>query len=110
MAERIFKLRYLPLFEEDLTEIIDYIIYQLKNQQAANNLIYKIETAIMDRLKNPESFEPYTSEKERKHPYYRIYVKNFVIYYVVINNETDNFKIMEVRRLLYNKRDTNKFI
>jgi toxin ParE1/3/4 len=55
MAEKIYKLRYLPLFEEDLFEIIDYITCQLKNLQAANNLIYKIETAIMARLKIPKA-------------------------------------------------------
>lgn len=32
MAKRTYKLRYLHLFEEDLTEIIDYIFNQLKNQ------------------------------------------------------------------------------
>lgn len=32
-------------------------------------------------------------------PYYRIYVKNYVIYYVVIDNGAN--KIMEVRRILY---------
>lgn len=26
-----------------------------------------------------ESFEPYRSLKERRYPYYRIYVKNFVV-------------------------------
>jgi plasmid stabilization system protein ParE len=110
MAERIYKLRYLPLFEEDLSEIINYIIYHLKNQQAANDLINRVELAIINRLKNPESFEPYPSVKDRKHPYYRIFVKNFEIYYVVIEDETDNSKIMEVRRILYNKRDIRKLI
>lgn len=110
MVEKIYKLRYLPLFEEDLSEIINYINYQLNNQKAANDLIDKIEKAIIYRLKNPESFEPYSSAKDRKHPYYRIYVKNFVIYYVVIEDEINNFKVMEVRRILYNKRDKRKLI
>lgn len=111
MAERIYKLRYLPLFKDDLSEIIDYIIYQLKNQQAADNLINRIEKAIIERLKSPESFEPYPSAKGRKKPYYRIYVKNFVIYYIVIDDEADNStKIMEVRRILYSKRDIRELI
>ena len=44
-----------------------------------------------------ESFEPYRSLRERRYPYYRIYVKNFVVYYVVIDDEGED-KIMEVRR------------
>lgn len=110
MAEKIYKLRYLPLFENDLAEIINYIIYQLNNKPAANDLLNKIETAIMDRLRTPESFEPYQSAKDRTHPYYRIYVKNFIIYYVIIDDDNNESKIMEVRRVLYSKRDKRKLI
>ena len=41
-----------------------------------------------------ESFEPYHSIRERKYPYYRIYVDNYVIYYVVISDNPDDL-IME---------------
>ena len=54
------------------------------------------------RLPVAESFEIYHSIRERKYPYYRIYVKNYVIWYVVIDDEGED-KIMEVRRFLYNK-------
>ncbi|MDF2821898.1 MAG: plasmid stabilization protein [Clostridiales bacterium] len=110
MAERSYALRYLPIFEKDLAETVDYISYKLKNPIAANNFINDVEQSIMDRLKCPESFETYPSIKYRKYPYYRIYVKNFVIYYVVIDDESDDIKIMEIRRLLYNKRDRSKLI
>lgn len=46
---------------------------------------------------------PYHSLMERRYPYYRIYVKNYVIWYVVIDDGSS--KIMEIRRLLYNKQD-----
>ena len=36
--------------------------------------------------------------------YYRIYVKNYIVYYVVIDDENPD-KIMEVRRFLYNKQN-----
>lgn len=110
MVEKIYKVRFLPLFEWDLADITDYIFYNLKNPQAANLLVDEIEKAIRERLVCPESFEPYPSNKDRKHPYYRIYVKNFVIYYVVIDDENDKSKIMEVRRILYSKRDKRKLV
>jgi plasmid stabilization system protein ParE len=78
-----------------------YIADVLCNKEAANNLVNEVESAILERLNNPESFEPYHPLKERKYPYYRIYVKNYTIYYVVIPNG-DNKKIMEVRRMLHN--------
>ena len=58
-----------------------------------------------------ESFEPYRSLRERRYPYYRIYVKNFVVYYVVIDDEGEGEdKIMEVRRFLYNKQDVKRLL
>jgi plasmid stabilization system protein ParE len=109
-VERKYEIRILPLFEWDLTEITDYISYHLNNPNAAILLVDEIEKAIKERLVCPESFEPYPSMKDRKYTYYRIYVKNFIIYYVVIDDEDDEFKIMEVRRVLYNKRDKRKLV
>ena len=87
MSEIRYQLRYLPLFYQDLSEKVDYIYTMLKNPQAANELLDAVEEAILNRQPVAEAFEPYHSVKERKYPYYRIYVKNFVIYYVVIDDE-----------------------
>ncbi len=40
----------------------------------------------------------------KNHPYYRINVRNFSIFYVVIDNT------MEVRRILYSKRNIDELI
>ncbi len=100
VSEEKYVLRYLPLFYEDVAEKVDYITFHLKNPDAANKLLDDVETAILERLPECEAFEQYHSKKERRYPYYRIYVNNFVIYYVVIDDEGDN-KIMEIRRFLY---------
>ena len=109
MADRNYKLRYLPLFYEDLEQKVVYIAENLQNPKAANDLIDAVEKAILERLPVAESFEQYESMKERRYPYYRIYVKNFVVWYVVIDDEGDD-RIMEVRRFLYNKQDKNKLL
>ena len=106
--ENEYELRYLPLFYEDMYEKVTYIREKLLNPEAADDLIDSVEKAILDRLPNCESFEPYHSVKEREYPYYRIYVKNFTVYYVVIH--MDDRKIMEVRRLLYNRQDRDRII
>ena len=103
-----YELRYLPLFYEDMYEKITYISEKLLNPEAADDLINAVEKAILERLPNCESFEPYHSLTEREYPYYRIYVKNFTVYYVVI--PMDDRKIMEVRRFLYNRQDREKII
>ena len=101
MNGRRYKLSILPLFEDDLNEIVDYITYRLRNPLAAEHLVDEVERALEDRLDYAESFEPYRSSRERKYPYYRIQVKNFSIFYVVIGNT------MEVRRMIYSRRNLN---
>lgn len=104
MTDSNYVLRYLPSFYEDLEKKVLYIAEKLHNPQAANELIDAVEQAILDRKPNAEAFERYHSINERRYPYYRIYVKNYVIYYVVIDDDGQN-KIMEVRRFLYNRQN-----
>lgn len=104
MKKQSYKLTFLPLFEEDLIAITDYIANTLNNPSAAHNLIDDIETAIINRLKMPLSFAPYKSSKLRRHTYYRINVRNFSVFYVVIGNT------MEVRRLLYSKQNIDELL
>lgn len=104
MDEKHYELRVLPLFEEDLNEIVDYICDVLQNPIAAEDMVSAVEEAIFKRLSCAEAFEPYRSAKERRYSYYRIPVKNYTIYYVVIDN------VMEVRRIIYSRRDMTKEI
>ena len=109
MYDKKYRLRYLPLFYEDLDEKITYIAEKLKNPKAASDLLEKVEKALLDRLPVAESFEPYHSIRERKYAYYRIYVDNFIIYYVVIDDDEVSPN-MEVRRFLYNRQDQRRLV
>ncbi len=104
MKKKTYKLRFLPLFAEDLLEITTYIASNLQNPDAANRLVDEIEEAIDKRLENPLIFAPFNSKKPRVNPYYRIFVKNYTIFYVVIDD------VMEVRRILYSKRDFSSIL
>ena len=104
MDGRHYELRYLPRFYDELDHDISYIAFQLQNSSAAERLLNDVEAAISDRLaEGPEAFEPVSSRKERLYPYYRIYVRNYIIYYVVM--EENGRKIMEVRRFLHARED-----
>lgn len=109
MVNNQYNLRYLPIFFDDVNNITNYIKNTLLNPQAANDLLDSIENAILQRLPICESFEPYNSKKIRQYPYYRIYVKNYIVYYVVIADE-GNIKTMEIRRLLHNRQDRDDII
>ncbi len=104
MENKKYQLRYLPLFEQDLVQTVRYITNMLKNPDAALRLAEDVQAAILERLDNPVAFEPYRSAKKRKYPYYRIYIRNYVVYYVVIDD------VMEVRRFLYGARDTDRYL
>jgi plasmid stabilization system protein ParE len=102
--EQEFRLRYLPLFEQDVAEVKEYITAKLHNPIAAERLVEETEKVIQQRLSAPLSFKAYNSKRDRKHPYYRIYVKNWTVFYVVIGD------VMEIRRFLYSRRDISKLI
>ena len=99
-----YTLRYLPLFEQDLAEARDYIACVLHNPFAALRLIEDAEKAIVIRLRNPLAFEPYHSVKNREHAYYRIRVRSFAVFYVVLDD------VMEVRRFVHSKRNLAELI
>lgn len=109
MLSKKYRLSYLPLFYEDLDEKITYIFEKLKNPKAASDLLDKVEAAIKERLSVAESFEPYHSVRERRYAYYRIYVDNYTIYYVVIDDDPNN-PVMEVRRFLYNGQNREELL
>ena len=109
MFSKRYRLSYLPLFYEDLDEKVSYIAEKLKNPKAANDLLDKVEKAIMERLSMAESFEPYHTVQERRYSYYRIYVDKYIIFYVVIDDNPDDL-VMEVRRFLYNGQNRDNMV
>lgn len=99
-----YSLRYLPIARQDLQEIVDYINGTLQNPIAAESTLSKIEAAILERLKSPESFAVWKSKKPRDYPYRRINVGSYSVWYVVIDD------VMEIRRVLYSRRNTEELI
>ena len=100
-----YTLRYLPIAKQDLANLINFILNEYKNPIAAENTLDKIEQAIMHRLEDgPESFAIWQSAKKREHPYRRINVGNYTVWYVVIDN------IMEIRRIQPSSRYEELFL
>ena len=104
MENKKYTLRYLPLFQEDLIGCASYIANNLQNPAAAEKLINDVEAAILERLEFPLAFQPYHSSVNRELEYYRINIRNYSVFYVVIDD------IMEVRRLIYNRRNLSNLL
>ncbi len=100
MLDQKYVLRYLPLFNEELESAVLYIAQKKKNLKAAQDLLDNVEKAIIERSENnPEGYESVPTKKKRDYPYYRIYVGNYIVYYVVIPE--DGERIMEVRHFVH---------
>ena len=102
--EKKYKIKYLPLFYNDLDQITDYIINKLNNEIAANNFVNELENEINNRAYNPDAYEKYISTRKRQYTYYKIYVKNYIVFYTVKDNT------MELRRILHTGRNFDKLI
>ncbi len=99
-----YKVRYLPIFWEDLSEAASYIALELGNPAAAQRLVDSVEEGILDHLENPTMASTYPSTRHRPKPYYRFWVGNYMVFYVV-DGDT-----VEVRRLLYRARNIESII
>ena len=95
---------YLPLFENDLEETYDYIADTLRNAVAAKRLVLAVRDAIHERAFNPTGFKPYEPSTSLEDTYYRINVGNYSVFYVVFGHT------MEVRRLIYSRRDLPRLL
>ncbi len=104
MVNDKYTIRYSSTYINQFNSILKYFVNNLKNKIAAENFYNEVIKEIETRSKNPESYEKYISTRKRKNTYYRIYVKNYTIFYTVNNN------IMEVRRILYLRRNFDKLV
>ncbi len=97
-----FELQYSPEFYKDLELIIDYILYELKNEIAAHNFIDSVQKNIFMRAENPLDYEEYKTPGGNI--YYRIYVNNYIIFYTVSN------RMVQIRGIIYRKRNLDKLL
>ena len=104
MANNKYTIKYTATFTNQLNNILKYFIQKFKNKIVAENFYNSVITKIEQRSKSPESYEKYKSIRKRNNIYYRIYVKNYTIFYVVRDNT------IEIRRILYTKRNFDKLI
>lgn len=101
---KVYKIRCLPLFYKDLDKIMYYIVYKLNNKITAERFLDIVELKLIERVNSSEQYEKYMSLRKRRIPYYRIYIKNYTIFYT-IKGDT-----IEFRRILYSRRNFNDLI
>ena len=104
MKDKNYIIKYSPTFMSQFSNILNYFVHKLKNKIAAENFYNEVIQEIEKRSENPTIYEKYIGLKRRKDVYYKIYVKNYTIFYVVKNNT------MEIRRILYSRRNFKELV
>jgi addiction module RelE/StbE family toxin len=102
MMEYIIK--YLPVAKKDLLEIVDYICKTLNAPKTALDFIDEIEEKIINLKNNPYSHRLYRPSEPIETEYRLLSVKNYLVFYVVLNNT------IEIHRVIYNKRNLSEII
>ena len=95
MLGDVYTVKYLETFRRELDEAADYIAFELENVTAADKLLADVEAAIERTSTAPTVTKPYGTDAGTGDVYYRIGVRNFSIFYVVIGS------VMEVRWFRY---------
>ena len=104
MVNNKYTIKYTDTFIKQFNNILKYFIYKLQNKIATENFYNEVIKEIEKRSEYPESFEKYNSSRKRKNTYYRIYVKNYIIFYTIKDNT------MQVRLILSSRRNFDKLI
>jgi plasmid stabilization system protein ParE len=99
-----YKLRYLPIFYDDVESAVRYISINLHNPQAAERFLNNVESTVLSLQSNPTIAPIYKTLKSREYPYYWTSVGSYMIFYVVIDD------IVEIRRMIYGPRDVSQLL
>ena len=98
------EIKYLPSFQQELNAIIDYIIYTLEAPMAALNLLDKLEESINKLKVFPLAHRLYRPIKPIQTEYRVLTVKNYLVFYIVLE------ETIEIHRIIYKKRNLSQLI
>lgn len=100
----MYKLKYLPLAQKDLRDIISYIVDNLKAPKAARDLLDDLEKSIMLLQQFPYSCKLYQPVEPLEAEYRMLPVKNYLVFYIVMEHE------VEIQRIIYAKMNIENLI
>lgn len=106
MAEDKFRIKITTKAYDDLDEIYSYIAGELYNEDAAENLMNKIESSIMRLRDFPFSCSFVEDNVLRSKGYRKLIVENYIAFYII--NET--MKHVVIMRVLYGGQKYQDFI
>ena len=100
----MYELKYLPLAQKDLWDITSYIADNLKAPKAAMDFVDTLDNSISRLQQFPYSCKLYRPQESLEAEYRLLSVKNYLVFYVVTENE------VEIHRIVYAKMNLEKLI
>jgi addiction module RelE/StbE family toxin len=98
-----FTLKLTPKAEDDLDDIFNYISTELKAENAAENLMEKIEHGIMRLKEFPLSGSRVLEEPLNLKGYRKLVIDNYIVFHIV----DEVGKMVIVMRVLYGASNYN---
>lgn len=99
-----YQIKYLPVARRDLQDIVDYIAFDLEVPEIAIKMLTTLETNILSLKENPFRGSIYTSSRKHNCQYRKLFVKNYLIFYLVLEDT------VEIQRVFYNRRSMDRLI
>ena len=100
----MYKLSYLQFAKKDLEAITDYIVDTLKAPKAAFDFIDSVEDGINRLCELPFSCRVYKPIKPVDLEYRVLTIKNYLIFYIVLDDT------VEIHRIVYGRRNLSQLI
>ncbi len=94
--DKVYKIEYLPIAENDLTEIIDYI--KIRSPKKALEYLDIFDEKISKLEQFPEIGKLPKDIRLKKLGYRIIIIDNYLVFYVIKEN------VIEIRRILHGMR------
>jgi plasmid stabilization system protein ParE len=100
----IEEIKYLPSFQQELDAIVDYISLTLEAPRAALNLVDELDKSIRNLKRFPNAHRLYRPIKPIKTQYRIFTVRNYLVFYIVLEEH------IEIHRIIYKKRNLSQLI
>lgn len=94
-----YVIEYSETFKKEIEEVFIYIVKELQNIIAAENLLQLVHNAIIKRSKDPIIYKSFKLKDSGTYNWYRININNYYALYTVENN------MITMRRFIYKKRN-----
>ena len=95
----MYKVRYLPLAEDDVLDAVTYLADKLGNPNAAAALLNELDKKAQRIARFPYAGDLYRTTRPVRDEVRMMSVKSYVLYYTVTEDT------VEVRRLLHGRQD-----